>query len=602
MKLWKAMAFAPTMLIALAPLAQPANAGFPKIPKPKIAVPDVPTDPSQAWSQAMYKVNSLSQEGLNALPGGVSEESDPEKVKDKLDKGKKKYEEAKKYYTTVPDPRSVNEGATNYYLELEARVNNGYLALACLKTYKPIAKSFGEGKPVKDDKLDAFDAASKAYIAKAIGEDGARDAKSWQDTAVKFRELNPQVAEKKLKGELDIKRQAESAAEKAAMDALYKHITSWVPVMKENVKPIDAAALADYDTKLKELVAFRAEAPLFFDDKKWEALNYNAWFLGGDAAKAELAKLWEGEVVASGTTSKKEFKVNLKAEAGMCYALVPQWIERGGESKMEGDWRAKKDGAYAHLFRVEQRLTEGSFTTTRNIGHGLCATKPVTIDFEGELEYAGSNKGIEYHIVRWEKSKFPLIIASRLYTWTTDDCDPNHWKDRFMNPIPGTFYYGSGLPVVGKDNPDGSEGGGSEVTVPEAWKFKEGWMAPGSYSSWRTQCGGEDALNPLGKQLEACFIANDKAFEPKWNAANAAVERATILTHEGAVARRDAIDTQWQKAQETKCMPIAKKITAQMIAAYNELVDYYKTQKPVPQLDVKGFKRKQELAVERSSR
>ncbi len=45
MKLWKAMAFAPTMLIALAPLAQPANAGFPKIPKPKIAVPDVPTDP-----------------------------------------------------------------------------------------------------------------------------------------------------------------------------------------------------------------------------------------------------------------------------------------------------------------------------------------------------------------------------------------------------------------------------------------------------------------------------------------------------------------------------------------------------------------------------
>jgi|GEM_PF-4197709 len=598
MKLWKAIAITPAMLLAVTQFSGPAKAGFPKIPT--VEVPKITTDPSEAWSKAMYKVNSLSQEGINALPGLIDDGDNAEKVKDKLDKAKKKYDDAKKYYVTVPDPKSTNEGANNYYLQLEQGVKNGYLALACLHAHAPIAKSFGEGKPVKNDKLDAYDKAAKAFTAGAIGEDGAREAKGWMDTAIHFRELNPQVADKKLKGELDIKRQAESAAEKSAMDALFAHLESWAPIMKEGVKPVPAEALADYDAKLQALVAFRPEAPLYFNDKKWDALAYNAWFLGGDAAKAEIAKLWEGEIIASGTTSSKTFKVTVKAEPGMCYAFVPNWIERGGEQKLDTDWRAKKDGAYAHLFNVENRITDGSFTTTQNVGRGFCATRAVTIDLIGTLEYAGSNKGIEHHIVRWSKDKLPMNIAARLYTWTTDDCDAAHWKDRFMNPLPGTFYYGRGLPFVGKESPDGKEGAGNEVAVPDAWKFESGWAEPSGYGSWRTTCGGEDALNPLGKQLEACFIANDKSFEPKFDAAVKAVERATILSYDGAVARRDAIDQQWAKAQDTRCMPIAKKISAQMNTAYNELVDYFKNTKPVPTLDVKGFKRKQDVAVERS--
>ena len=137
MKLWKAVAFTPALLLAVTQFDGSAEAGFPKIPTPKIEVPKVTTDPSEAWGQAMWKVNSLSQEGLNQLPGQIDEGDDAGKAKGKLDKAKKKYDEAKKYYATVPDPKSVNEGATNYYLQLEQGVKNGYLAVACLQAYKP---------------------------------------------------------------------------------------------------------------------------------------------------------------------------------------------------------------------------------------------------------------------------------------------------------------------------------------------------------------------------------------------------------------------------------------------------------------------------------
>ncbi len=591
MKLWTAIiAIAPALVIASVSTSE-VRAEFP-FKKPKIEVPKVTTDPSEAWSKAMWKVNSLAQEGINQLPGLIDESDDAGKVKTRLDKATKKYEEARKYYVTVPDPRSVNEGASNYYLQLEAAVKNGRLALACLSAYKPIAKSFGEGKPVKDDKLDAFDGAARAYQEGAVGEDGAREAKGWMDTAVAFRELNPQVAEKKLKGELAIKRAAEDKAEKDAMDALFAQLKAWKAIIAEGTRPVPAEELAAYDQQLQALVAYRPEAPLYFDDAKWDVLAYNATFLEGDAQQAEIAKLWGGEIVQSGTTSKKDFKLTVKAEAERCYAFLPTFVERGGKATLEADWRAKKDGQWAHMWEIQKPKARG-----------FCANKPVSVDLFGKLDYAGTkNAGIAWHIVSWDKSALPMAVASRLYTWTTDTCEPNHWKDKFMNPVPGTFYYGRGVPVVGGKNPDGTDGGGSDVAVPDAWKFEDGWMAPGSYSSWRTHCGGEDALNPLGKQLEACFIANDKAFQPKYDAAVAAVERATLLTYDAAVKRRDAIDAQWAKAQETRCMPIARKITAQMAAAYDELVDWFKATKPVPALDVKGFKRKQELAIERGSR
>lgn len=567
-----------------------ARAQFGPFKTPKVEVPKI-TDPAEAWSKAMWKVNSLAQEGINELPGLIDEGDDPGKIKGKLDKAKKKYDEAKKYYVTVPDPKSVNEGANNYYLSLEQDVMNGYLAVACLNAYKPIEKSFGEGKPVKDDKLDAFDKAAAAYVAGAVGEDGAKEAQRWTDKAVEFRKLNPEVAEKKKKGELAIKRAEEQAAETAAFDKLDAFLKAWPAVVKTDTAPVPTEELAAYDEQLKALVAFRPDAPLYYDDAKWDFLAYNAWFQTGDAQKAELTKLWQGEIVQSGTTSAKAFKVTVKAEPMNCYAILPHFIERGTTAKLEMNWFAKKDATWMHPWEIQEPTARG-----------FCATKAVAAELTGTLEYAGSNKGIEYHVMRWEMAKLPMTVASRLYTWSLDECDAAHWKDHFMNPVPGTFYYGTGEPVVGGKNPDGTDGGGNSVTVPDAWKFEQGWMTPGSYSGWRTSCGGDDVINPLGKQLEACFIANDKAFGPKYDAAQAAVDRATILTYDGAVARRDAIDKQWGNAQETRCMPIAKKIQAQMVAAYNELVDWYKNTKPVPALDVKGFKRQQEIAVERSQR
>ena len=62
MKLWKAIAITPAMLLAVTQFSGTAEAGFPKIPK--VEVPKVTTDPSEAWGQAMWKVNSLSQEGI----------------------------------------------------------------------------------------------------------------------------------------------------------------------------------------------------------------------------------------------------------------------------------------------------------------------------------------------------------------------------------------------------------------------------------------------------------------------------------------------------------------------------------------------------------
>jgi len=51
MKLWKTIAITPALLLGVAQFAGSAEAGFPKIPK--VEVPKITTDPSEARGQAM---------------------------------------------------------------------------------------------------------------------------------------------------------------------------------------------------------------------------------------------------------------------------------------------------------------------------------------------------------------------------------------------------------------------------------------------------------------------------------------------------------------------------------------------------------------------
>jgi len=593
------------MVLGSAALGVAAPAGAWPVPKVKVDVPKV-VDPSEAWSKAMWKVNALSQEGINELPGLIDSKDDAKKTKARLDKANAKYKEAKGFYTTVPDPKSVNEGADGYYLTLEAGVKNGYLALACLEAHQPIERSFGEGKPVKDELLARYEAAAAAYQAGAIGEDGAREAAGWVKDAAEFKAMNPKVAEMKAAGELKVKRAAEAKAEGLAMDALFKYLDEFEKAADADMGPIAEADLVEgMDLQIKALEAFRPDVRPYFTWRAWRYHLYNAWYAGGaDAVARHLGATVEakGQLAGSG----KDLVVAAKGVAGRCYATVTHWAERGGEPKSDIDMIATKNVSFAHEFDV--------WATERGRGVvGICTNKDAPIELRAKLEYAGTTQRLDYAIVSWPKAELPEMFMGSVRTFPDDQADPDRWLDLFMNPIPMTFFYtASGMPVIASEVGargcerafflDGGEHGAGKLQgkAPDTLKFEAKWQTPSGHRAWRSTCDEGPMAGPGCQKLVKCFVGVDKAWEPKWSRANEALEKANILNVDRLRVARDKIDEQWVAAHESQCIkPIASKIDAQMQEVYTRLVDWFNQTKPAALIDAPARIRALELTVER---
>lgn len=588
--------------------AAPAMA-FPPVPKIKVDVPKV-VDPSEAWSKAMWKVNALSQEGINALPGLIDSGDDPKKVKGKLDKAGAKYKEAKGHYTTVPDPKSVNEGATNYYLTLEASVKNGALALACLEAHKPIEKSFGEGKPVNDDLITRYEQAAAAYQAGAIGEDGAREAAGWVDQAAKFKAMNPKVAEMKASGELEIKRAAEAKAEGDAMSALDKYLDGFEKAADADMGPIPEADLVTgFDAQLQIVLGFRPDVGPYYAWRTWRYHMYNAWHSGGvDAVAKHLGATVEskGQLAGSG----KDLKVQAKGVAGRCYAAVTHWAERGGEPKAELDVIATKNVSFAHQFNVWANERGRSVI-------GVCTNKDAPIELRARLEYAGTTQRLDYGIVSWPKAELPEMFMGHIRTYPDDQADPDRWYDLFTDPIPMTFFYtASGKPVIGSevgavrservfflDGDEQHSAGKLQAKAPETLTFEAKWQTPYDHKAWRTRCDEGPMAGPDCQKLVKCLVNVDKQWEPKWSRASEALDKANILNEDRLRVARDKVDEGWVAAHQSQCIkPIASKMDARMQAVYTRLVDWFNQTRPSAAIDVPGKLRAMEITVERGGR
>jgi hypothetical protein len=369
---------------------------------------------------------------------------------------------------------------------------------------------------------------------------------------------------------------ADREAETRLQESLDVTLRGWARTLQETAKPVTAEELAKYDADVKALGALRPDAPLYFNDRRWDVEVHNAWFLG-DASANELARLHGAQVEVSGTAQKK-FKQSIEAQAGKCYALLIRWSEPGTTGDIGGTWSTAKNQGHLHGFS----LREGDGRAP-----SFCAYQAMTATFDGTL--AGNGKAT-YHVIRWAKAEVTMPVALRIHGADYDRCDPVAVRDRLLDPMPGLVYYNDGRPMSLAQS---TGTGGSDLNfefqtkAPQTWKFAAEWSAP---KDWAQTCSGVSGpTGTLSQQLFACVAGVDRQFASKHEAAVKAYEAANILAKDAAGQRADAILTQWDAAKDKRCYePIGSKIQTEMTGVMGEVAEHYRSKRP-EQLDVRGL-------------
>ncbi|NUP09211.1 MAG: hypothetical protein HOW73_24435 [Polyangiaceae bacterium] len=392
------------------------------------------------------------------------------------------------------------------------------------------------------------------------------------------------------KGESDKERdESLRKATKEIRAALDKHVM-------EDPGPLPAAKLGELAAKKKEFAAagLEAEAHYLTHLTTYYEIE-NGW--RGDAAKSGdvLAGLLGGKAHAQGelTGKDKPQSFKFKAEEGKCYTVLLRMKSAGGEEDKMTEFflDAGKDNSSLQRFDMDQRRTRGAGLMrqlSKSYTRGACALKTTEVTGTVEMKYAGTQNGLRYVVVETPREKLSQYIALEMQPRLADSCDVDGWTNMWTNPLPSSVLYGSDAPFIPY----------------EVRQAEEMWMTAWSAENGEVRVKRKDLSSAAPKQLKfddkprfrgcpkelkyahsadglkvaQCYDRLNKKFDPQFDAAQKARNNAAgILAEIAADRRMTQLNNQYADEEERTCKKIEADVAKKFDAAYNKIVDFYRS-------------------------
>ena len=469
------------------------------------------------------------------------------------------------------------------------------LQQACSAARWVVLQKNEAGELASEADLDTLDARVQELVAEVGDTDEV--GQWWQNEVVRLVREQPRVAERAEQLRAEAARRAEEEAArqaareakearkalekriKAVRDAALGIMAELDALMKANEAPIPEARLAEFRQSYAAVAQIHAPDMGLYETRLHLYLLYNAWF---DAdAPAAVARVMGGELVAGGRTQGKAMQVRFKAKAGWCYTMAVRWATAtGGEDINDFAWSAK--GGNTPLQRYSLRQERVPWPGTR----GTCVTENTTVTASAALEFAGTRNGLGYAIVGWPKTTFPLHQALYTTTWKGDVCNAEHWARLWTDPIPGSIVYYAKEPHLitstsragqlwltlmdasGRDNTRARKPEVSSAPPP-AVAFRTQFRAPGCPGIGYAE--GKDSI-----KLATCRASVDAKYQKLYDSAERAQETArTLGAYRAATARLDRLGDQEVTERQRRCVPIERKIEAELQTTFDAIVDRY---------------------------
>ncbi len=548
---------------------------------------------SSSANSELARIEREVKSAHNKLPDSFG--SDP-------DKELKKIKEAEKVLTRSRGKMNASLRMGSNFDRVKTQLNLlsnaiglAKLQHACSSARWVILQKNEVGELASEADLDAFDGRVQELVAK-VG-DGDEVGQWWQDEVVRLVREQPKVAERAeaIKAEAARKAEEEAARQaareaKEARKALEKRIKAvrdtamstmreLDALMKANEAPIPEARIAEFRQNYAAVAQIHAPDKGLYETRLHLYLLYNAWF-DADAPTA-VARVMGGELVAGGQTKGKAMKLRFKAKAGWCYTMPVKWATAtGGEDIDDFAWSAKGGNTPLQRYSLSQERVPWPWT------RGTCVTKATTITASATLEFAGTRNGLGYAVVGWPKADFPLHQALYMTTWRGDACNAPYWPKLWTDPIPGSIVYHGKEPYLITST---SRAGQLWLTLMNAAgrdrtraRKTEVSSTPPAGVAFRTQFSAPSCPGIAyaeGKQsikLAKCKDSVGAKYEKLYDAAERAQETArTLGAYRAATARLDRLEDQEVSEYQRRCVPIEKKIEAQLQKTFDAIVDAY---------------------------
>lgn len=440
--------------------------------------------------------------------------------------------------------------------------------------------------------LDATDTTVKAFAR------GVR--KEWKNVADKdtrrMTELRqttaagPELREKaRAEAEVRAATKAREDARRRAEQAIQEGKASEAQVRKrlaaaEVPSEAEVAALAASVEKVAAISEREAEKGerLLLDARIARALD------GEDAGPA-LQALLQGTVATTGQSKGKTLSVPLTVKKNHCVVWLGRFAAyTGSEQVKEEKLVVAGDATAAQQFTywAERVGHEGGRAFQLR---GLCATRDVKATVSAKLEFTGTKNGVRYAALDFEKSLFPRSLATKLEIDMPDHCDAEAWAAMWLAPVPGSFGYLRGEPVVvSQDRAFFAGGPGASSnniqdlsrTPPKAVKFTH-------QLKWQ-RCDLEYGDAPVSKSMKACGDRIEKRYESQWKAidrvrdvasgmSNSTVKFYSPAAEEKASRLRQKYDDDFAR----ECQPMEDKAQKAFEKRFEKLVDQLTDAKPV---------------------
>lgn len=313
--------------------------------------------------------------------------------------------------------------------------------------------------------------------------------------------------------------------------------------------------------------------------------------LAGDRPAPVLQNLFLADAVTDGQSTGKALSVPLTVKKGHCLVWVGRYTSYTGSERVReqkvvvaGDSSAAQQFSYG-----AERVGTGGDARAFEL-RGVCATRDLQATLTGKLEFTGTRNSLRYAALDFEKSHFPRELASSLVIDMPDHCDPDAWAAMYLSPIPGSFGYLRGEPVV--------------VSCDRAFYAAE----PGQYSIGHREedlsRAPPDALNftrrvkwsrcdpngaaPASRALRACTDRIERRYESQWQAIDRVREVASAISTSALQVHSPATEEQAARLRKKfdddfvrECQPLEDTAQKAFEARFGELMDQLTDTRPV---------------------
>ena len=437
-----------------------------------------------------------------------------------------------------------------------------------------------EKRALEDRLPSAQDLDTTERTVRAFTSNVRREWKGLADThAQRMSELRKTVAAAELREKQRADAQALAAAKEReeTRRQAEKSVLEGRPLIAQVKKRLGALEVPS-EEEISALAALveRAAATSSPEAREGRRLLFDARIaraLVGDQPAPLLQVLFKADSATGGQSSGKDLSVPLTVKKGHCLVWVGRYTSyTGAERAQEKQVVVPDDASAAQRFSYESRAFEL---------RGLCATRDLQATFTAKLEFTGTDNSVRFATLDFEKSHFPRELAANLLIDMPDHCDPEAWAAMYLSPIPGSFGYLRGEPVVVSSDrafyatePGQYSVGHREEDLirapPDAPKFTH-------RVKW-SRCDPQGAA-PASKELKACTDRIERRYESQWKAIERvrAVKIRSPATEEQAAHLRKKFDDDFVR----ECQPLEDRAQKAFEARFDELMEQLTDTRPV---------------------